>query len=123
MPKLVVPEYGTFEVEEGQRLVNALKAQGVDIGHRCGGYARCTTCRVEFVSGEPGVISRAEQDKLSNVKLLGDVRLACQILIEDDMTVRPLMTVSEMGWPDSGPSPEETVTPLPEWVDYSPDEE
>ncbi len=122
MPKLTVPKYGTFEVEKGQRLVRALKEQGVDLGHRCGGYARCTTCRVEFIAGEPAVISRAERDKLSDAKLLGEVRLACQILVEDDMTVKPLMMIDEMGWSDSGPTPEETVTPVPDWADYSPNE-
>ena len=25
----------------------------VDVLHACGGNARCTTCRVEFVDGEP----------------------------------------------------------------------
>ena len=35
----------TFEVEEGRRLVLALEDAGIDILHRCGGNARCTTCR------------------------------------------------------------------------------
>jgi ferredoxin len=119
MPKITVSGYGIFEIEEGQRLVNALATNGVDIGHRCGGYARCTTCRVEVTEGEPEVISRAEQEKLADRDLLGEVRLACQILVEHDMTLRPLMTVGEMGWPDPGPDPEETVTPIPDWVERS----
>lgn len=121
MPKITVPGYGVFEVRKGQRLVNALERNGVDIGHRCGGYARCTTCRVEFISGEPDVIALAEKDKLTAGKLLGNVRLACQILVEDDMTVKPLMTLQEMGWEDAGPFPEETVTPTPEWFEHSVD--
>lgn len=119
MPKITVSGYGIFEIEKGQRLVNALEENGVDIGHRCGGYARCTTCRVEITEGEPGVISRAEQEKLADRSLLGEVRLACQILVEHDMTLRPLMTVSEMGWSDPGPDSEETVTPIPDWVERS----
>ena len=119
MPKITVSGYGIYEIEEGQRLVNALEAHGVDIGHRCGGYARCTTCRVEITEGEPGIISRAEKEKLADRDLLGEVRLACQILVEHDMTLRPLMTVGEMGWSDPGPDPEETVTPLPDWIDRS----
>ncbi len=121
MPKITIPDHGTFEVEQGQRLVNAVEAHGIDIGHRCGGYARCTTCRVEFFEGEPEVISRAEHDKLVDGKLLGQVRLACQILVENDMTLKPLMTVTEMGWSDPGPPPEETVTPIPDWVDSPPE--
>lgn len=121
MPKVTVPEHGVFEVEKGQRLVNVLETHGVGIGHRCGGYARCTTCRVEFIAGEPKIIALAEKDKLTGGKLLGNVRLACQILVEDDMTVKPLMTVEKMGWEDSGPFPEETITPTPEWLEYSVD--
>ncbi len=117
MPKITIPGHGTFETEQGERLVNAVEAHGIDIGHRCGGYARCTTCRVEFIEGEPKVISRAEYDKLISGKLFGQVRLACQILVENDMTLKPLMTVTEMGWSDPGPQPEETITPIPDWID------
>ena len=54
MPKLTVEGVGQFEVPAGKRLVNALVDEcGVDQLHACGGFARCTTCRVEFVAGEP----------------------------------------------------------------------
>jgi len=122
MPKITVLGSGTYEMKHGQRLVNALREHGVDIGHRCGGYAKCTTCRVEISEGEPQVISQAEQEKLNEANLLGEIRLACQIIVEHDMTLKPLMIVSEMGWSDPGESPEETVTPIPDWIDYSPDQ-
>ena len=52
MPRLTVEGRGTFEVEAGKRLVLAIEGDaGVDILHACGGQARCTTCRVEFVEG------------------------------------------------------------------------
>ena len=38
---------------------------GVDVLHACGGNARCTTCRVEFVTGEPDQTTQAEQAVLS----------------------------------------------------------
>ena len=54
MPKLVVEGVGEFEVPEGKRLVLALEQDaGIDQLHACGGNARCTTCRVEFIVGEP----------------------------------------------------------------------
>ena len=54
MPKLTVEGYGSFEVPDGKRLVLAIEQDaGVDILHACGGNARCTTCRVEFIEGEP----------------------------------------------------------------------
>src|SRR5688500_10581780 len=54
MPQLTVEGVGTFEVPAGKRLVLALEQDaGIDQLHACGGNARCTTCRVEFVVGEP----------------------------------------------------------------------
>lgn len=116
MPKLTITGEGTFDVEEGRRLVNTIEACGVDIGHRCGGHARCTTCRVEFVHGEPARRTRAERDRLQEGGLDGQVRLACQCLVEGDMELRVLMRVSEQGWSDPGPPPEATITPPPQWI-------
>ena len=46
----------SFEAEEGRKLVLAIEDNNIDILHRCGGNARCTTCRVEVLSGDPGPI-------------------------------------------------------------------
>ena len=116
MPRLEVEGYGAFEVADGTRLVRAIEDNGVDILHRCGGYAKCTTCRVEFISGEPAQMTQAERDKLSEKDLLGQTRLSCQILCDQDMQLRPLMTLRESGLPDPGPQPEDQLTPPPEWT-------
>lgn len=115
MPKLTIDGVGEFEVAAGTRLVNAIR-EHVDIGHRCGGFAGCTTCRVEISEGEPEAITQAEVDKLKKVDALGKVRLSCQILVEADMTVKPLLKTSEQGWPDSGPEPAEDIEPDPQWT-------
>lgn len=117
MPRIEVEGYGAFEVPVGTRLVNALEANGVDILHRCGGYARCTTCRVAFSAGEPAQMTQAEYNKLDLQDLLGEARLACQILVEGDMALRPLLTLRESGLPDPGPPPQTTLTPEPQWID------
>jgi ferredoxin len=117
MPKLEIEGRGTVEVAAGTRLVRAIEDSGVDIGHRCGGWARCTTCRVEFLAGEPRRMTVAERDKLAERDLLGSVRLSCQCSVEGDLRVRPLMLVSEQGWSDPGPTPEAEITPPPEWVE------
>ena len=58
---LTVEDVGTFEVPEGKRLVLALEQDAqIDQLHACGGKARCTTCRVEFIAGEPGTMTKAE---------------------------------------------------------------
>lgn len=117
MPQIEVEGRGTFEVAAGTRLVRAIEDNGVDILHRCGGYARCTTCRVQFAAGEPDRMTRAEHDKLADKGLLGQARLSCQIACDHDMRVRVLMTLSESGLPDPGPTPEATITPPPEWIE------
>lgn len=116
MAKIEIEGHGSCDVEAGRRLVLAIEGCGVDIGHRCGGFARCTTCRVRFEAGEPERMTRAEHDKLAERGLLGQVRLSCQILAEDGMKVAPLMRVSEMGWDDPGPPPEPKITPEPDWI-------
>lgn len=122
MPQLTVidPEGLEHRVEPapGKRLVLAIEEDaGVRIGHRCGGNAKCTTCRVEFVSGEPDTMTEAEHVRLTARELLGQVRLSCQIVCDHDMVVKPVMTVANQpAWEgDNGPKPEATVQPKAEW--------
>ena len=116
MPKLTVEGRGTFEVEVGKRLVLAIEEDcGVDILHACGGNCRCTTCRVEFVAGEPDQMTQAEQEKLAQKGLTG-VRLSCQIACTADMTVRANSRLEGSGRPDAGSKPEPTIQPPPVWV-------
>src|ERR687893_517301 len=118
MPELEVEEAGTVDVPEDKRLVLAIKEDaGVDIMHSCEGYARCSTCRVEFLEGEPEDMTEAEHTLLEMRDLLGEARLSCQILCEHDMKVRPLMTVSDLGADGPGGKPEEEITPDPMWVE------
>ena len=118
VPRIEVEDAGTFDVEEGKRLVLAIEEDaGVDILHRCGSYARCTTCRIEYLEGEPEKMTRAELEVLERRNLLGEVRLSCQALCDHDIKVRVLMTVESTGLDGPGPHPESHITPDPEWVD------
>ena len=116
MPKLSVEGFATVDVEAGKRLVLAIEQDaGVDILHACGGNARCTTCRVEFVTGEPPRMTIAEKTKMEEKGLTG-VRLSCQIVCDYDMTVRAISRFGGSGRPDPGKTPEPTIQPPPEWV-------
>lgn len=117
MPRITTNDGASFDVEDGTRLVLALQDNGVDILHRCGGHAKCTTCRVNFHEGEPARMTVAEHDKLKEKELLGEVRLSCQILCEGDMTVEAVHRLSESGLDDAGGRPEDDITPDPEWMD------
>lgn len=116
MPKLTVEGFGTVEVPLGKRLVLAIQDDAkVDILHACGGNARCTTCRIEFIEGEPTTHTAAEVERLAARALTG-VRLACQILCDHDMTVRAISRLEGSGRLDPGPQPEASITPPAQWV-------
>jgi ferredoxin len=116
MPKLTVEGVGDFTVPAGKRLVLALEDEaGVDQLHACGGNAACTTCRVEFVSGEPDQMTEAEKQVLAARGLTG-VRLSCQIACDADMAVRCISRLAGSGRKNVGPRPEDTITPPPVWV-------
>ena len=107
------------EVEKGQRLVLAIKDAGVNIGHRCGGNGKCTTCRVTISKGAPERMTKVEQEVLSQNGLLGEVRLSCQITCDNDISVEAgILLENEPKWNDTGPMPEKNITPEPEWVTY-----
>ena len=116
MPKLTVEGYGAFDVPADKRLVLAIEQDAkVDIMHACGGNARCTTCRIEFVAGEPSAMTVAEKQVLS-AKGLSGVRLSCQMLCDHDMTVRAISRLEGTGRPDPGRTPDPVITPPPEWL-------
>jgi ferredoxin len=116
MPKLTVEGFDTVDVEPGKRLVLAIEQDArVDILHACGGNARCTTCRVEFVAGEPSRMTKAERTKMDERGLVG-VRLSCQITCDQDMTVRAISRLAGSGRPDPGRTPEPTIQPPAEWL-------
>src|SRR5207302_11358364 len=102
MPKLTVEGYGTVDVPNGKRLVLAIEQDAhVDILHACGGNARCTSCRVEFVNGEPSAMTEAERNVLA-AKGVSGVRLSRQVLCDHDMAVRAISRLEGSGRPDPG---------------------
>jgi ferredoxin len=116
MPKLTVEGVGEFKVPEGKRLVLALCDEAhVDQLHACGGNARCTTCRVEFVTGEPQTMTEAEKKVLEAKGLSGhaNLRLSCQILCDHDMTVKAISRFAGSGRIDAGKRPADQIQPEP----------
>ncbi|ACO45245.2 2Fe-2S iron-sulfur cluster-binding protein [Deinococcus deserti] len=112
---ITVTGFGEIQAQEGERLVLALERGGVDMLHRCGGVARCTTCRVSFDEGEPDAMTVAEYDKLTEKGLLGTARLSCQIECAQGMSVTPLQTASSSGL-EPGKAPAENIEPEPQWT-------
>ena len=97
----------TLEAAEGRKLVLTLEDAGIDILHRCGGKAKCTTCRVEVLEGDAGEMNEAERARLSmETGLAENVRLSCQVRVAGDMRVHVINQASVKGI-DAGPRPEE----------------
>jgi ferredoxin len=116
VPKLTIEGAGECDVPAGKRLVLALTDEaGVDQLHACGGNAKCTTCRVVFVAGEPDQMTEAEKQVLA-AKGLTDVRLSCQIACDADMTVRVVSRLAGSGRADAGKRPADAIAPPPVWV-------
>jgi len=112
MPQIELVGIETFTAQPQRRLVLAIEDAGVDILHRCGGKAKCTTCRVELIDGDAGEMSEAERTRLAREdELAPNIRLSCQILCEHDLTVRVINRLSETDLSDAGPRPSEAMEP------------
>src|SRR5688572_484681 len=116
MPTITLHDGRKFEVQSDKRLILALMDHRVDILHRCGGNARCTTCRVRFIEGEPERMTQAEKIRLIDKDSLGKFRLSCQIPCDHNMTVQPLLSMKSEMLDDAGPRPDDHITPPPEWT-------
>jgi ferredoxin len=110
MPKIAAETAtGTkeFEAQDGRKLVLAIEDAGIDILHRCGGNAKCTTCRVEVLAGDAGEMKELERNRLAmETGLAENVRLSCQVRVRDDLRVRVVNQASTRGL-DPGPRPVE----------------
>lgn len=107
MPTVTIHGEKTVEVEAGKKLVLAIEDAGIDILHRCGGNARCTTCRVEVLDGSVPPMRELEKERLAREDdLAPNVRLSCQIRVESDVTVRVINRSMQAGVPP-GPRPED----------------
>ena len=96
-----------FEAAPHRKLVLALEDAGIDILHRCGGNARCTTCRVQILDGDAGPMTEAEEERLSRVEDRPDnMRLSCQVQVHDELSVRVLRRLRDNpDMSDPGPRP------------------
>lgn len=117
MSQLTIENVGEYTIPQGKRLVLALEDEAhIDQLHACGGNGRCTTCRVEFISGEPTQMTAAEKAVLAARGLTG-VRLSCQMLCDHDMAVRIISRLAGSGRKDAGGRPSDDIQPQPvQWV-------
>ena len=88
MPQITVEGEKSFEVETGKKLVLGLEDNGIDVLHRCGGQALCTTCRIEILEGAVPPNSEFEISALEEPELIEKFRLSCQLRVKNDLKIR-----------------------------------
>jgi len=118
MPKLTIDGIAV-EVPAGKRLVNAIETEGkIDQLHNCGGHAACTSCRVQFVSGEPTKITVAEKELLAarGLNTTKGLRLSCQIACDADMEIKIISRLAGSGRRDAGSPTAEAIEPPAVWT-------
>ena len=95
MPVVTVMPLGAkVEMAEGSTLLEAIKAAGQIVGHKCDGNADCGTCHIFVLEGRKGIskLNSAENAQLDTiVGVSSKSRLACQALLKnEDVTVELL---------------------------------
>jgi adenylate cyclase len=83
----------TVRVPRGWSVLEASRSFHLPHAAMCGGRARCSTCRVRVTGGEEFCPPAAndEQATLQRIGAAPDVRLACQLRPQGDVSVVPLV--------------------------------
>jgi adenylate cyclase len=88
-----LPDKITIEVADGETLLQAALRSRIPHTNVCGGFARCSTCRVSVIEGQEHCSPRTpeEQAVADQLRLPGAVRLACQTVPTGPVKVRRLV--------------------------------
>jgi adenylate cyclase len=83
----------TVRVPRGWTVLEASRSFHIPHASMCGGRARCSTCRVRVTAGETACPDPAadERGTLERIGAPADVRLACQLRPQGDVSVVPLL--------------------------------
>ena len=76
-----------LEVNGGQTLLSSLYANEIFIPSACGGKGSCGHCKITVTNGG-GPVLPTETPYLSRQEIRGNMRLACQVKIREDIFVR-----------------------------------
>lgn len=93
-----LPDGRRLRGSRGASLLELVRAAGVPHAAVCGGRARCTTCRVLVLEGAENLQppQKAEAAALLRIGAPQNVRLACQIRPEGEISIRPLVPASDL---------------------------
>jgi adenylate cyclase len=94
MPNVcILPERTAVDCGGSEALLRAALRAGIPFAHACGGNAICSTCRVVVVEGADGCSPRTPKERTvaDRLRFGPELRLACQMRVTGDVTVRRLV--------------------------------
>ena len=87
MPKIIIPQKNiTLTVSAGTNLMQGLQLQNIPVASSCLGDGICGKCHISVV-GTVAEASLLETETKERNKIPKTERLACQIIVENDLTV------------------------------------
>jgi adenylate cyclase len=97
----------TVRVPRGWSVLEASRGFHLPHAAMCGGRARCSTCRVRVTAGEDAcpTTQPGEQATLDRIGAPTDVRLACQLRPQGDISVVPLVRTERPNYRPAAPRP------------------
>ena len=91
--RITYPNGRRVQIVHGPTVLDISRIHGIPHASVCGGRGRCSTCRIRINAGSEHLAepSPAEQKVLDRIKAAPDVRLACQLRPDHDLSVTPLL--------------------------------
>lgn len=96
---ITYPGGRTVRMRPGQTVLEVSRENGIAHTAVCGGRARCSTCRTRILAGQAHLPTPQprEQAVLERIRAPANVRLACQLRPNADLTVQPLVPARDSG--------------------------
>lgn len=114
MPELSVltnNQTHTIAFERGASVRELIEAAGLRVRYACSGNGACGLCLVRIEAGAVPAPTRTELLHLSPERIQQDMRLACQLLPQDDLCVRIIAAPMKAGWRDMTANPTFNIHP------------
>jgi class 3 adenylate cyclase len=88
-----LPDRKEVDIGEGDTILEATLRANIAHAHACGGFARCSTCRVWVLEGLDNCAPRTEEERslADSVGFQPEVRLACQTQVAGNVKLRRLV--------------------------------
>lgn len=89
------PNNHSCVVKEGENLLQIAQREQIFLNADCAANGSCGKCRVKILAGYPGQISDDDKNTLTEQELHNGLRLACRVVIEDDLVVEVVQVKGE----------------------------